>query len=96
MLGGARPQSWVSSLRGWSPRGFALVPMGWDGEGLAAMTFWIPPQPLPPPRLLHAERELLECVVLYAPSSVLRFLLFFLLILCLQKRHFWASTHNTC
>ena len=44
------------------------------------MTFSIPPRPPPPPRLLHAEGEVLQRIVLYAPSSVLRFLLFFLLI----------------
>ena len=44
------------------------------------MTFSIPPRPPPPPRLPHAEGELLQRIVLYAPSSVLRFLLFFLLI----------------
>ena len=54
--------------------------MGGDGRGLAAMTFLIPPRPPPPPRLLLAEGEVLQCVVLYATSSVLRFLLFFLLV----------------
>ena len=44
------------------------------------MTFSIPPRPPPPPRLLHAEGEILQRIVLYAPSSVLRFVLFFLLI----------------
>ena len=44
------------------------------------MTFSIPPWPPPPPRLLHAEGEVLQRIVLYAPSSVLRFVLFFLLI----------------
>ena len=44
------------------------------------MTFSIPPRPPPPPRPLHAEGEVLQRIVLYTPSSVLRFLLFFLLI----------------
>ena len=44
------------------------------------MTFLIPPRPPPAPRLLHAEGELPQSIVLYGPSSVLRFLLFFLLI----------------
>ena len=80
MLGGGGAHSWVSSLRGWSPQKFALVPMGGDGRGLAAMTFSIPPRLPPPPHLLPDEGEVLQRVVLYAPSSVLRFLLFFLLI----------------
>ena len=80
MLGGPHLHSWVSSLRGLSPPGFALVPMGGDGRGLAAMTFWIPPRLPPPPRLLHAEGEILQRVILYATSSVLHFLLFFLLV----------------
>ena len=44
------------------------------------MTFSIPPRPPPPPRLLHVEGEVPQRVVLYAPSSVLRFLVCFLLI----------------
>ena len=44
------------------------------------MTFSIPPRAPPPPRLLRAKGEVLQRVVLYAPSSVLRFFLFFLLI----------------
>ena len=80
MFGGPRPHSWVSSLRGWSPLGFALVPMGGDGKSLAAMVFSIPPRLPPPTCLLHAEGEVLQRVVLYAPTSVLRLLLFFLLV----------------
>ena len=44
------------------------------------MTFSIPPQLPPPPRLLHAKGQVLQRVVLYALSSVFRFVLLFLLV----------------